>query len=216
VQRDRTLAGLRTAPSGAAAWRDGSVVVDTRWPVVDASTHTSLQTIKLAGAVHRPATRVHARWANDTEYRELEQSYWRDATARWQQCDERSRQWYRRLLKGAGTQDAPSVRVLAFVYWRMTWQGCSNPYLLRRGHGLPLYGVTAWQAAQPATDDDDLDAELGAFSAALEASWRELLDCIDLLKVTTLEQRAWCLRANPSSYFPLPRRQRKRTTGNFA
>jgi hypothetical protein len=198
------------------AWLSGRVAVDTVQPVQDASKSASLHAIMPAGEVRRPGTRVHARWTDDAEYRDLEHRYWRDANARWRQCDERSRQWYRRLLKGAATQDTPSVRVLAYVYWRMTWQGCSNPYLLRRGHGLPLYGVAEWQAAQPAPDDDDLDAELDAFSAALEASWHEWLDCIDLLKVTTLEQRAWRLRANPSSYLPLPQRQRKRTTGNFA
>lgn len=198
------------------AWRDGSVLVDTRRPVLDASTCMSMQAIKPAGAVRRPAIRVHARWTDDAEYRELEQCYWRYANARWHQCDERSRQWYRRLLKGPATHDTPCVCVLAFVYWRMTWQGCSNPYLLRRRHGLPLYGVAEWQAAQPAPDDDDLDSELDAFSAALEASWSEWLDCIDLLGVTTLERQTWRLRAGPSSYLPLPQRQRKRTTDNFA
>jgi hypothetical protein len=94
------------------------------------------------------------------------------------------------LLKGAAADTAPSVQVLAFVYWRMTWQGCSNPYLLRRGHRLPLYGVAEWQAAGPAPDEDDLDTELSAFSAALDKSWSEWLDCIDLLGVTTLERRA--------------------------
>lgn len=198
------------------AWRNGRVVVDTRRPVLDACTRESLQAIKPAVAARRPVTRVHGRWTDDVEYRELEQRYWRDANARWQQCDERSRRWYRRLIKGAAIQDTPSVHVLAFVYWRMTWQGCSNPYLLRRGHRLPLYGVAEWQAAQPASDDDDRDAELDAFSAALEASWSEWLDCIDLLGVTTLERQTWRLRANPSSYLPFPQRQRKRTTGNFA
>jgi len=126
------------------------------------------------------------------------------ANAHWRQCDKSSRHWYRHLLKGGDAEDTLSVHALAFVYWRMTWQGCSNPYLLRRGHGLPLYGVAEWQADQPVPDDDDLDAELSVFSAALEASWNEWLDCIDLLGVRALERRIWRLRAVPSAYVQLP------------
>lgn len=98
----------------------------------------------------------------------------------------------------------------------MTWQGYTNPYLLRRGHRLPLYGLAESQAAGPTPNKDDLDAQLSAFSAALDTSWSEWLDCIDLLGVTTLEQRDWRLRAGPCSYVPLPQRQCKHTTDNFA
>lgn len=80
---------------------------------------------------------------------------------------------------------------------------------------MPLYGVAEWQAAGPVPEEDDLDPQLGAFSAALEASWNDWLDCIDLVGVSTLEQRTWRLRAGSSSYVPLPQRQRKRAPGNF-
>jgi len=73
------------------------------------------------------------------------------------------------------------------VYWRMAWQGCSNPYLLRCSHGLPLYDVAEWRAAGPAPDKDDLDAQLSAFSAVLETSWNEWVDCIDLLGLDSVD-----------------------------
>jgi hypothetical protein len=197
------------------AWRNGSVVVDTRRPIVGASTRESLQAIMPAGAALRPDTRLHVRWTDDAEHRELERRYWQHTNARWRQCGCRSRQWYRRLLQGAATEDTPRVHILAFVYWRTTWQSCSNPYLLRRGHRLPLYGVAEWQAVGPTPEQDDLDVQPSTFSAALEASWNQWLDCIDLLGDTALERQTWRLRAAPSSYVPLPQRQRKRTTGNF-
>jgi len=198
------------------AWRNGRVSVDTRERAPNTATHEALQAIMPAGTARYPVTGARARWTDNAEHRELEQRYWQHANARWRQCDKRSRQWYRRLLKDDATEAAPGVHVLAFVYWRMTWQGCSNPYLLRRGHGLPLYGIAEWQAAQPAPEDDDLDAELSALSAALEASWDEWLDCIDLLGGKALEHRTWRLRAVPGAYVPLLRRQRKSVTSNFA
>jgi hypothetical protein len=198
------------------AWRNGSAAIDTSLSALNASTREPLHAIMPAGAARRPVTRQHVRWTDDTEHRELEQRYWQHANARWRQCDRQSRQWYRRLFRGPAAEDTPSSHMLAFVYWRMTWQGCSNPYLLRRSLRLPLYGVAEWQAAGPAPDKDDLDAHLSAFSVALDASWNEWLDCIDLLGVSTLERRTWRLRAGPSSYVPLPQRQRKRVTGNFA
>jgi hypothetical protein len=40
---------------------------------------------------------------------------------------------------------------------------------------------THGRGAQAALEDDDLDAGLSAFFAALEAAWDEWLDCINLL-----------------------------------
>lgn len=198
------------------AWRDGCVMIDTGRHAQNASEQKALRPIVPRSWASDVVTGASARWSEDEEHRELERRYWQHANAHWQQCDKRSRQWYRGLLKGNAAMATPSAYVLAFVYWRMTWQGCSNPYLLRRGHGLPLYGVAEWQAVQPAPDEDALDVELTRFSAALEASWTDWRDCIDLLGVTALEHRTWHLRAAPSSYVSLPRRQRKRSTGDFA
>lgn len=197
-------------------WRDGGILVNTGQHALTAYAQEAVRASVPAGVGRRPVIGQRASWTSNAEYRELKLRYWQHANAHWLQCDKPSRHWYRHLLQGGATEDTPSVHVLAFVYWRMTWQGCSNPYLLRRGHGVPLYGVAEWQAAQPAPDDDDLAAELSVFSAALEASWDEWLDCIDLLGVTTLERRIWRLRAVPSAYVPLPQTQRKRTTNNFA
>lgn len=196
---ERWMAFLRRR-AALPAWRNGSVVIDTSRHALTASGHERLSAILPAGSVWRTLTCQRACWCDDWEHRALAQRYWQHANALWRQCDPPSRRWCRCLLKGDATKTAPNAHVLAFLYWRMTWQGCSNPYLLRRGHGLPLYGIAEWQAGQPAPDNDDLDAELLAFSDAMEASWREWLDCIDLLGVTTLERRTWRLRAVPSAY----------------
>lgn len=158
---------------------------------------------------------LRGRWSADAEYRRLEIRYWQHANALWRQCQEPSRRWYRRLLKGHAVEPAPTPHILAFIYWRMTWQGCSNPYLLRRGHGLPLYGVAEWEAGQPAPDEGDIEDELCAFAKALEGSWNDWLDCIDLLGVKELERHAWRLRAYPGAYIPLPHGKQKRRINNF-
>ncbi|MBY0240083.1 MAG: hypothetical protein K2X55_12280 [Burkholderiaceae bacterium] len=201
----RWLAFLRRR-AALPAWRNGSVVIDTGRHASTASAQEALRVIVPAGSTYHPVTGQRACWRDDGEYRALAQRYWQHANALWRQCDPPSRRWYRRLLKGDAATSAPNAHILAFLYWCMTWQGCSNPYLVRRGHGLPLYGIAEWQAGQPAPDSDDLDAELLAFSAALEASWSEWLDCIDLLGVTTLERRTWRLRAVPGAYVLLPKR----------
>ena len=83
----------------------------------------------------------------------------------------------------------------------MTWQGCSNPHLLRRGHCLPFFGIAEWEANQPAYDD--IDAELLEFGKALNVSWTEWPDCIDLLGVKELDRHTWRLRAHPGVFIPL-------------
>ena len=95
----------------------------------------------------------------------------------------------------------------------MTWQGCTNPHLLRRSHGLPLYGIAEWEAAQPAYDD--IEAELFEFGKALEASWSEWVDCVDLLGVEELDRHAWRLRIPPSAFIKFPKRKLKRPINYF-
>ncbi|WP_326942796.1 hypothetical protein [Actimicrobium sp. GrIS 1.19] len=119
------------------------------------------------------------------------------------------------MLKGDAGELAPTARILAFVYWRMTWQGCTNPYLLSRGRGFPSYGIAEWEARQPAIEEDDLDVALVDFGTALDTSWDEWIECIDLLGTTELERRTWRLRARPGAYIPLARKQRKPATNNF-
>lgn len=65
-----------------------------------------------------------------------------------------------RHLTGRAGRPRAHLHVLAYDL-----AGLQYPYLLRRGHGLPLYGIAEWQATQPAPDDDDLDSELCAFSS---------------------------------------------------
>ena len=117
-----------------------------------------------------PVASSRALWSDAAEYQGLTNRYWRHANERWLRSTASSRRWYRCLVKGDYVGPAPSVDILAFVYWRMTWQGCSNPYLLRRAHGLPLYGIAEWEAVQPVPDEDDLEIGLLAFSTALDAS----------------------------------------------
>ncbi|WP_093391200.1 hypothetical protein [Rugamonas rubra] len=52
--------------------------------------------------------------------------------------------------------------------------------LLRRSHGLPLYGIAEWEASQCA-HDDDIGITMSTFEDALAASWKDWLDRIDLL-----------------------------------
>ena len=88
-----------------------------------------------------PVASSRALWSDAAGYQGLTNRYWRHANERWLRSAASSRRWYRCLVKGDYVGPAPSVDILAFVYWRMTWQVCSNPYLLRRAHGLPLYGI---------------------------------------------------------------------------
>ena len=143
-------------------------------------------------------TRAHnGRWSCGARHRSLELSFWTHANQRWRQCDPRSQHWYRRLLKGSPIEVAPAPIALAFVYWRMTWQGCSNPYLLRRGHALPLYGIAEWEAGQCARDEDDFEVEWTEFGNDLEVSWNDWLECIDLFGAKQLERHLWDLRMRP-------------------
>ncbi|MGZ9709240.1 hypothetical protein ACXX82_00165 [Glaciimonas sp. GNP009] len=148
---------------------------------------------------------LRARWSTDTHYQLLEACYWTHSRRFWRKCHPQSRCWYQRLLRGETGQLAPTPRILAFLYWRMTWQGCTNPYLLRRSLGLPFYGIAEWEAAQPAPEIDDTD--VSAFEDALEASWREWLVCIDLLGVEILERVPWRLRIRPAAYINLARKK---------
>lgn len=136
----------------------------------------------------------------DAKYRCLEMVFWGYANRLWRRCHQQSRWWYRRLLKGHHVELAPTSQMLAFLYWRMAWQGCSNPYLLRRGNCLPMYGIAGWLAWQSIHDADDIDAAITEFASALESSWEEWLDCIDLLGVTELDQHTWHLRARPATF----------------
>ncbi|MGS0743164.1 hypothetical protein ACVBEF_15235 [Glaciimonas sp. GG7] len=145
------------------------------------------------------------RWSADAYYRLLEACYWRYARRFWRKCHPQSRCWYRRLLKGETGVLAPTPRILAFLYWRMTWQGSTNPYLLRRSHALPFYGIAEWEATRPVTEFDETD--LAAFEEALEASWRDWLACIDLLGVEMLERNPWRLRIRPSTYINLSKKK---------
>lgn len=156
------------------------------------------------------------RWLGGARYKCLEMVFWEHANRLWRQCHPLSGRWYRRMLKGGPVEPAPTLRMLAFLYWRMTWQGCSNPYLLRRGHGLPMYGIAAWEAGQSVRDGDDIDAEMIEFGNALEASWNDWLDCIDLLGATELERHVWRLRAYPCAFIAGPMERKKSHVNNFA
>ncbi|MFZ4538210.1 TniQ family protein [Propionivibrio sp.] len=157
----------------------------------------------------------HGRWSVGSRYKCLEMCFWACANQLWRQCQQQSRRWYRQFLKGYPVESAPAPQILAFLYWRMTWQGCSNPYLLRRGHGLPLYGIAEWEAEQSVSDVDDFDAEMIEFANALEASWNEWLDCIDLLGVTELDRHVWRLRARPIAFISRPTERKKTHINNF-
>ena len=104
------------------------------------------------------------------------------------------------MLKGHSAESAPSPQILAYVYWRMTWQGCSNHYLLRRDHGLPWYGIAEWEAVRLMRDDDDFDEVVIEFEEVLDASWNEWIACIELLKVRELCPHTWRLRTHPSAF----------------
>lgn len=182
---------------------------------LSASRREFIRAIRPATSAPNAVAALRIRWSDDAEHQGLAIRYWQQVNVQWRQCCVPSRQWYRRMLKGDVTQPAPTARILAFVYWRMTWQGCTNPYLLRRGHRLPLYGVAEWEAGQPALEEDNFDFTLIGFTAALDASWNEWIDCIDLLGVTELERQTWRLRAHPGAYISLLGEQRKRSTNNF-
>lgn len=137
-------------------------------------------------------------WLTQDHYANLKMCYWEHANTHWQKCHRKSQVWYRQRLRGRSIEPAPSSHILAFIYWRMTWQGCSNPYLLRRGHGLPLFGIAGWEAVQPVFDDTE--AALIAFGKALNASWDDWVDCIELSGIKELNQHAWRLRAYPGAF----------------
>ncbi|MBY0240642.1 MAG: hypothetical protein K2X55_15130 [Burkholderiaceae bacterium] len=160
--------------------------------------------------------RLVSRWPASLQHACLERCYWRQANVLWRQCDDHGRQWYRGVVRGLRIDAAPGAQALAFAYWRMTWQGCSNPYLLRRAHGLPLYGIAEWEASQCAHDDDDIDVTMSAFEDALAASWADWLDCIDLLGAKELERETWRLRAPPSTFVLFPKSKKRRGTKFFA
>ncbi|MFZ4534888.1 hypothetical protein [Propionivibrio sp.] len=80
---------------------------------------------------------------------------------------------------------------------------------------MPLYGLAEWKAEQSVSDVDDLDAEMIEFANALEASWNECLDCIDLLGVTELDRHVWRLRARPIAFISRPTERKKTHINNF-
>ncbi len=143
---------------------------------------------------------ARGRWFSGMQTRCLEMCYWKQTNRFWQQCHGHSRHWYRSVIRGQPVEAAPNPQVLAFLYWRMTWQGCSNPYLLRRSHCLPLYGIAEWEASQCASDNDDIDITMLAFEDALVATWKDWLDCIDLLDTKELERHTWRFRAAPCTF----------------
>ena len=144
--------------------------------------------------------KARGRWFSSMQTRCLEMCFWTQANRLWKQCHGHSRRWYVSVIRGHAVEVAPNPQVLAFLYWRMTWQGCSNPYLLRRSHGLPLYGIAEWEASQCAHDDDDIDITMSTFNDALAASWKDWLDCIDLFRTSELEGHTWRFRALPSTF----------------
>lgn len=147
---------------------------------------------------HSILPQFRSAWLDSAQSKSLEIVYWMHAKKFLLYCPEKSRKWYRRFLKGQSAELAPSPLILAFLYWRMTWQGSSNPYLLRRGHRLPLFGIAQWEANQPAFDD--IDAGLHELSKALEASWMNWIECVDLLKAKELDWRTWRLRVHPRAF----------------
>ncbi len=82
----------------------------------------------------------------------------------------------------------------------MTWQGCSNPYLLRRSHGLPLYGIAEWESLQCARYEVDFEVESTEFGNDLDVSWNDWVECIDLFGATQLEWHVWDLRMRPGTF----------------
>lgn len=165
---------------------------------------------------YRLAPAVQARWCADMQHKCLEICYWRQANQLWRHCDGHSRQWYRNVIRGRPFAAAPGPHVLAFLYWRMTWQGCTNPYLLRRAHGLPLYGIAEWEANQCARDDDEIDVTMLAFEDAVTASWADWLDCIYLLGAKELGRHPWRLRAAPGTFASFPTVKKMRGIDLFA
>ncbi|SFM91576.1 hypothetical protein SAMN02982985_05772 [Rugamonas rubra] len=67
-------------------------------------------------------------WSSSMQTRCLEMCFWTRANRLWKQCHGHSRRWYVSVTRGQAVEAAPNPKVLAFLYWRMTWQGCSNPY----------------------------------------------------------------------------------------
>jgi len=165
---------------------------------------------------HRLTSTMRARWSAGMQHTCLELCYWRQANRLWRQCHGHARQWYRGVIRGRPFGAAPDPQALAFLYWRMTWQGCSNPYLLRRAYGLPLYGIAEWEANQCARDDDEIDLTMLAFEDALAASWDDWLECIDLLGATALERHPWRLRATPGTFVSFPVSKKWRDIDLFA
>ena len=58
------------------------------------------------------------------------------------------------------------------------------------------------------------EAELFEFGKALEASWSEWVDCVDLLGVEP--RHPWRLRIHPSAFIKFPKRKLKRPINYFA
>ncbi|MFZ3001573.1 MAG: hypothetical protein WA071_14695 [Undibacterium umbellatum] len=63
---------------------------------------------------------------------------------------------------------------------------------------MPLFGIAKWEANQPAFDD--IDAGQYELSKALEASWKNWIECVDLLKAKELDWRTWRLRIHPRAF----------------
>lgn len=210
----RWLAFLQRRSAHSVLVKSGGAI-DANLRAPPKSWNQVVRAIVPARSARIPMTVLRSGWLDDIGYTGLKTIFWQHANEHWRRLPTPSHRWYRQIVKGLVAGPAPTAKILAFVYWRMTWQGCANPYLLRRGHGLPLYGIAEWEAGQPSPDADDLDIEQASFAVALEASWRDWLDYVDLLGVKEITPQMWCLRAYPSAYIPLPQRQRKRHTNNF-
>jgi hypothetical protein len=137
-------------------------------------------------------------WSSSPQYRCLEQYFWEYANRLWKQCNEISKLWYRNLVAGKSVDSAPSFEILALLYWRMTWQGCTNPHILRRSFLVPMYGIAEWEAEQVMTDD--IENQLSEFRKALDASWADWITYIKLFRVANLDWVTWKMRRRPRSF----------------
>jgi len=161
-----------------------------------------IQVIRLPNSLDKKLlSSVIGAWSCSAHYRCLEMCYWECVNQHWRQCHPLSKHWYRKLVIGLPVDSAPSPQILAFLYWRMTWQGCTNPHLLRRSFAVPMYGIAEWEAQQCVSDD--IDKHLAAFGQSLDASWHDWMGYIDVFNVTDLDWITWEMRCRPRAFLNL-------------
>jgi hypothetical protein len=108
-------------------------------------------------------------------YLALEAVYWARANQLLRTLPSAQRLGLRRAQR-SGSFDELTPRALAYLVWRMSWEGRTDPRCLGRRFA-PFFGLAGWLAMQPGEDEgedaDDISEHLAnRCQQALTVSWR--------------------------------------------